>query len=159
MLGVSSLIWRMLTMTSWTVEIKQYGMGDRFIELPKEATDGLGWQDGDEIEWIDNDDGSYTLMKKDKTETCLVMVECVQQYRTRYVVEVPTTNPEWALDTVTCQEAKEFSQQDLGETIVSHRIITEQQALDQFKVDTDYGKWTDEQIKRSSITYEEDYVK
>lgn len=146
-------------MTSWTVEIKQYGMGEPFIELPKEATDGLGWQDGDEIEWIDNDDGSYTLMKKDKIETCLVMVECVQQYRTRYVVEVPATNPEWALDTVTCQEAKEFSQQDLGETIVSHRIITEQQALDQFRVDTDYGKWTDDQIKRSSITYEEDYVK
>jgi len=144
-------------MTDWTAMIEEDEEG-QFISFPQETIKELGWQEGDEIEWIDNKDGSWTLKKID-TEKCLVMVECVQHYRTRYVVEVPATNPEWALDTVTCQEAKEFSQKDLGETIVSHRVITEQQALDQFRSDTDYGTWTDEQIKRSSITYEEDYLK
>lgn len=52
-------------MTSWIAEIKQYGMGDCFIELPKEATDGLGWQDGDQVEWIDNGDGTWTIRKQE----------------------------------------------------------------------------------------------
>jgi hypothetical protein len=53
-----------------------------------------------------------------------VLVEAIQQYRMRYVVELGKDDPAaWALDTVTMNEAKELSQQDLGETIVSHRVL------------------------------------
>lgn len=144
-------------MTRWTAIIEEDDEGP-FISFPQEAIKELGWQDGDEIEWIYIGNGSWSIRKK-MPETCFVMVDCIQTYRTRYVVEVSADHPEWALDTVTCQDAKEFSQKDLGETIVSHRIVTEEEALAQFREDTDYGTWSDEQIQNSSITYEMDYVK
>ena len=55
-----------------------------------------------------------------KEETQLVLVECVSTFRQRYMVEVPVGTDDygndktlWALDTVTMQEAKEFSQEYL----------------------------------------------
>lgn len=72
-----------------------------------------------------------------------VLVECVQSYRMRYMVEVPEGKSEWALDTVSMHQAKEFSQQDIGETIVSHRVISEEDALELCDVDNHYAKsWT-----------------
>ena len=51
----------------------------------------------------------------------------------------------WALDTVTMGEAKEFSQEHLGETIVSHRVVTKEDALAMCDKDNDYAKvWNDE---------------
>jgi len=84
-----------------------------------------------------------------------VLVETVQMFRHRYVVETPLHNPEWALDTVTCEEAKEFSQEWLGETIVGHRIVSETEALQLCDKDNSYLKdWTEEQKKKSFFTYE-----
>lgn len=82
-----------------------------------------------------------------------VMVECISQYRMRYMVEAPDDHPEWALDTVTCEDAKEFSQLWLGETIVSHRVVSEEEALKICDEDNDYLKsWTAEQKKNSMFT-------
>lgn len=62
-----------------------------------------------------------------------ILVETISQYRMRYVVEVPLDhnereNPcsaiEWAEDTVTMEEAKEFSQKHIGEFILSSHEIT-----------------------------------
>jgi hypothetical protein len=73
-----------------------------------------------------------------------VLVECVQSYRMRYMVEVPEGKSEWALDTVSMRQAKEFSQEDIGETIVSHRVISEEDALKLCDVDNEYCKsWTE----------------
>lgn len=88
-------------------------------------------------------------------ETEWVLVECVSQFRMRYMVEVPKGKAEWALDTVTMNEAKEFSQEHLGETIVSHRVLTEQQALELCDVDNHYcSKWNNEQKKNAFFTEE-----
>lgn len=73
-------------------------------------------------------------------ETELVLVETVSMFRHRYVVEVPKGRSEWALDTVVCHDAKEFSQKHLDETIVSHRVITENEALALCDIDNDYVK-------------------
>jgi hypothetical protein len=125
--------------------------GDLVLPLGDEIFADLGWQIGDTVEWIDNEDGSWTLRKKEvKTE--MVLVECVSTFRMRYVVEVPLGKKEWALDTVTMNEAEEFSQEHIGEQIVSHRVIdmTEYDRL--FAEDNSYlNKWTDEQ-KRGFIT-------
>ena len=50
-------------------------------------------------------------------ETQWVLVECVSTFRNRYMVEVPVGTDDynndktlWALDTVTMQAAKKFSQ-------------------------------------------------
>lgn len=90
-------------------------------------------------------------------EKVWVMVECVSMFRMRYMVEAPADHPEYALDTVTMNEAKEFSQEHLGETIVSHRVMTEEEALAVCDEDNDYLKsWTDEQKKNALFTTMED---
>jgi hypothetical protein len=62
----------------------------------------------------------------------LVMVECVSMFRTRYVVETPDGHTEYALDDVTCGGPEEFDQEHLGETIVSHRVVTEEEVLSEY---------------------------
>ena len=82
-----------------------------------------------------------------------VMVECVSMFRMRYMVEVPEEHPDWALDTVTMQEAKEFSQEHLDEVIVSHRVMDTAEALVQCDLDNGYcSGWTDEQKMNAFFT-------
>lgn len=122
-----------------------------YITFPEEALKAVGWDVGDEIEWIDQGDGSFMLRKKMKTE--LVMVDCVATFRQRYVVEVPEGKTEWALDTVVCEEAKEFSQEYLGEQIISHRVVSIDEVIKQCDVDNSYLKsWTKEQKIRNLVT-------
>lgn len=84
------------------------------------------------------------MTNKEKTEW--VLVDCVSQFRMRYLVEVPAGKSEYALDTVTMNEAKEFSQEHLGETIFSHRVVSKKEALALCDIDNDYTKnWSKEQ--------------
>jgi hypothetical protein len=111
-----------------------------------------GWKEGDTLEWIDNKDGSWTMKKKEPTQW--VLVECVSTFRERYMVEVPVGVDKygkdktlWALDTVSMNEAKEFSQEHIGEQIVSHRVVTKEEALALCDKDNDYGTSWDEDTK------------
>jgi len=71
----------------------------------------------------------------------------------RYMVETPADHPEYALDTVTMEEAKEFSQVHLGDQILSHRVVTKEEALVQCDSDNDYTKdWPEEQKMESFFT-------
>lgn len=82
-----------------------------------------------------------------------VMVDTIFTYRMRYCVEAPTEHPEYALDTVTCEDAKEFSQLPLGEMITSHRVVTEEEALQMCDVDNDYcASWGQELKKKTFFT-------
>ena len=86
-----------------------------------------------------------------------VLVECVQSFRTRYMVEAPADHPEYALDTVTMEEAKQFSSLDIGESIVSHRVIEEKEALVLCREDNDYcDTWINDQLKKCFFTAEGD---
>ena len=95
-----------------------------------------------------------------KEETQLVLVECVSTFRQRYMVEVPVGTDDygndktlWALDTVTMQEAKEFSQEYLGEQIVSHRVVTYDEALSLCDKDNDYvASWDTETKVKNFFT-------
>jgi hypothetical protein len=88
-------------------------------------------------------------------EKVWVMVECVSMFRMRYMVEAPAEHPEYALDTVVMNEAKEFSQKHLDETIVSHRVMTQEEALAFCNEDNDYCKgWSDEQKLNAFFTKE-----
>jgi len=42
--------------------------GELILDLGDEICEKLGWQLGDQMEWIDNRDGSWTLRKKIKKE-------------------------------------------------------------------------------------------
>ena len=80
------------------------------------------------------------------TDKVWVMVETVSQFRHRYMIETPAENPEYALDDVTCETAKEFSQCWVGETIMSHRVVSKEEALKICDEDNSYCKddWDDD---------------
>lgn len=135
--------------------------GDLIMPLSDEILKEAGWSEGDTLEWIDNKNGSYTLKKAD---TQWVLVECVSTFRTRYMVEVPTgtdqfgkDKAEWALDTVTMEEANEFSSQHIGEQIISHRVVTKEEAIKLCDIDNDYTKSWDVETKMKNFftTWEE----
>ena len=82
-----------------------------------------------------------------------VLVEAVSMFRMRYMVEVPIGKAEWALDTVTMNEAGEFSQEHMGETIVSHRVVSKEEMLALCDKDNDYAKaWNDEHKMKTFVT-------
>lgn len=83
-----------------------------------------------------------------------VLVETVSMFRMRYVVETPDDHPEYALDTVTCNEAEEFSQRHLDEIIMSHRVVDDAEVLRLFDEDNDYlaGALTDEEKLNRFVT-------
>jgi hypothetical protein len=89
------------------------------------------------------------------TDRVWVLVDCIAQHRVRYCVEAPAGHPEYALDDVTMETAKEFSQEYLGEVIVSHRVVSEEEALSICDVDNDYLRsWTKEQKISTLFTKE-----
>jgi hypothetical protein len=87
-------------------------------------------------------------------ETQWVLVDCVSTFRKRYMVEVPVGVDDygndktlWALDTVTMEEAKEFSQEYIGEQIVSHRVVSYDEALALSDTENDYTTSWDNDTK------------
>jgi hypothetical protein len=61
------------------------------------------------------------------------------------MVETPKHKELWALDTVTMNEAKEFSQQHIGEQIITHRVVTETEALQLCNQDNSYAQaWSNQ---------------
>lgn len=84
----------------------------------------------------------YIELGKDFSMTDYVVLTAIQQYRTRYVIPVSDTedcDPQvFISDSVTCQDVKEFSQLDLGETIIDTQLIDEQELLELFDADNDY---------------------
>jgi bifunctional DNA-binding transcriptional regulator/antitoxin component of YhaV-PrlF toxin-antitoxin module len=56
----------MLNETStWTLPIDEDGV----LTLPDELWNLLDWKEGDQIEFLDQDDGSFLLVKIDETES------------------------------------------------------------------------------------------
>ena len=134
--------------------------GDLILPLDDEIFSETGWEIGDTLEWVDQKDGSWLLRKKEMTqEKEWVMVECISTFRERYMVEVPKGKELWALDTVTMNEAKEFSQEHLGETIVSHRVVSVEEALVLCDKDNAYcSAWSDDKKMDAFFTKEGENV-
>jgi hypothetical protein len=84
-----------------------------------------------------------------------VVVTTISTFRERYVIpmdELQKLNPDqpvdpsWALDCVTCQEIKEFSQRHVGEQIIDAQVVKEKEILQFFDADNDYlAEWSEEQ--------------
>jgi hypothetical protein len=102
-----------------------------------------------------------------------VVVTCISQFRQRYVVPVsklqeenkdfditndPVKQIEWANDSVTMEEVKEFSQHWLGEQILDTFILDEERLLQLFDRDNQYlSEWTREKkIEWVQKCWEED---
>lgn len=50
-------------MKTWTLTVTDDGI----VSLPDDLLIEAGWSEGDYLHWIDNHDGSYTLVKEDLT--------------------------------------------------------------------------------------------
>lgn len=131
---------------SYIVTVELDDNGDAILPLPDEVVEYLGWKTGDTIDWAVDEKGGIAMTKVDAEETEYVMVETVSTFRNRYVVEVPKGKKEYALDSVTCDEAAEFSQKHIGEQIVTHRVLEMTEALEIFDEDNAYLlQWSDQQ--------------
>ena len=103
-----------------------------------------------------------------------VVVTTVSTHRMRYAIpmsELQKLNPEiditdnpaiqieWAQDAVTMEEAKDFSQDHLGEQIVDTFILDEERVLQLFDRDNVYLKsWTKEQKLKYIHEWKDEYT-
>ena len=54
----------MATDADYTVSVEQDpDTGELVLPFPPELLKSLGWNTGDELEWFDNGDGSFTISK------------------------------------------------------------------------------------------------
>jgi hypothetical protein len=126
--------------------------GDLILPLNEEMMEAAGLKIGDTIQWVDNGNGSWSIIKAPE-EKEWVLVDVVQQFHMQYMVQVPKGKAEWALDTVTMKEAKEFSQRDMGEVIMGHRVMTEEDALQLCEEQNKYCRsWSNEQLLNAFFT-------
>jgi bifunctional DNA-binding transcriptional regulator/antitoxin component of YhaV-PrlF toxin-antitoxin module len=44
------------------IELQEDG-DDLILPFPDDILDKIGWKEGDSLEWVDNQDGSFTLRK------------------------------------------------------------------------------------------------
>lgn len=56
---------------SFVVDVEEDDEGNCFIQLPNAVVDQLGWVQETKLEWIDNKDGSYTLVRSDEEKDSL----------------------------------------------------------------------------------------
>jgi hypothetical protein len=90
-----------------------------------------------------------------KKELEWVLVDTIETFRMRYVIQVPKGKKAYALDTITCREGKEFSQEWIGEQIVSHRVISEKDALELYDEDNpSFKSWSKEKKIKAAFTKE-----
>ena len=62
-----------------------------------------------------------------------VFVETIYTFKHSYLCEIPDESPsEWAMDIVAMEDAVEFTQEGLGETILGYRVITDEEATDYY---------------------------
>jgi hypothetical protein len=140
-------------------------MNDSYIDMLKQERDELLSRYNPHTEGTGHYNTAVSILNSriaeleqpEEKETVWVLVEAVGTYRMRYMVEAPKDHPEYALDTVTLEEAKEFSQKWLGETIISNRVVSLEEALELSDVDNDYcTSWNDETKIKNFFTKEED---
>jgi len=151
-------LWAKTGDNSWIATLQEDPVtGEMILPLPDDIMTSQGFEIGDILKWKDNKDGSFSISKKASEETEWVLVECISTFRQRYMVEVPKGKTLWALDTVTMEEAKEFSQEFIGEQIISHRTVSKKEALELCDQDNDYTKSWDKETKMKNFftTWEE----
>jgi len=77
-----------------------------------------------------------------------VLVEAIDTFRMRYVVELNAEDPEeWACDDVVMERAGEIGQKFMGQTLLDHRVVTEDEIREMVIGDADaYQSWSTEKM-------------
>lgn len=57
------------SMTTYTVKLEEDpATGELIMPFPPDLLNQMGWDFGDTLEWHDNQDGSFSLTKKDSND-------------------------------------------------------------------------------------------
>ena len=59
-----------MKLKSWTLNVEEAddGSGDAILTFPPDLLKQTGWKEGDNLNWIDQKDGSWLLKKVDTTD-------------------------------------------------------------------------------------------
>lgn len=61
---------------SWTLTVEQDPeTGDLVLPFTQEILDELKWKEGDVLDWVDNKDGSWSLVKKKRKKNKKVVAK------------------------------------------------------------------------------------
>jgi bifunctional DNA-binding transcriptional regulator/antitoxin component of YhaV-PrlF toxin-antitoxin module len=57
-------------MNSWTIKLEEDPeTGDLIMPFTDEILESAGWKEGDNLEWIDNKDGTWIIKKVENADT------------------------------------------------------------------------------------------
>lgn len=127
--------------------------GECILPLPEDMLKEVGWKEGDVLKWDVRPDGTYVLSKM-QDGMDLYLVETLSSFKIRYLVQVPKGKPaDWALDTVAMEQAHEFSQKHINESILSSKKITEEEMMSMHREDNSYLKgWDAKEVYKAFVT-------
>jgi hypothetical protein len=54
--------------TSWTVTVEQDENGNLLLPFPPDLLSQMGWSEGTDLFWIDNENGTFSLKEKKNDE-------------------------------------------------------------------------------------------
>jgi bifunctional DNA-binding transcriptional regulator/antitoxin component of YhaV-PrlF toxin-antitoxin module len=55
-------------LNQWTLTVEEDpSTGDGILTFPPDLLEAAGWKEGDNLLWIDNKDGTWSLVKEDLT--------------------------------------------------------------------------------------------
>jgi hypothetical protein len=135
-------------MTKWTLPVIKGELGDYFIELSDEILESSGFEVGDTIVWTKNDNGSYTITKKENKDTDIYIVETISSHHLKYAIRAKSA--EDAMDYVyrmsNSGDIVELHQKHHGEFVKDATKISKKEYLKCFDELNDYLKsWSKEQ--------------
>lgn len=142
------------------VQVKKREDGELYIELDQEILEKAGFNSNDTVEWIDNKDGSWSLVKVEDNLKYYV-VDVLSTFRNRFVVKAKSLDH--AMDEVVFREDDvnfvEFSQKHLGTQIIDGIEVSEEELMVFHKKDNDYiSSWSKEAVLEkltNTIKYED----
>lgn len=61
--------YKQVGVNQWIIVVQENGKDkELFIQLPEDAISQMGWAEGDVLEWLENEDGSWTITKAQPQE-------------------------------------------------------------------------------------------
>jgi len=58
-----------LVANNWIVTVEQDENGELLLPFPPDLLAQMGWSEGTDLFWIDNENGTFSLKEKEKDET------------------------------------------------------------------------------------------
>jgi len=133
---------------SFNLKVQEGVDGELYLQLNDEVLEASGFKIGDKLQWIDNKDGSWSMIKVDDSLNYYV-VDVLSTFRNRYVIKAKCLDD--ALDEVVFNEHdpefNEFSQKHIGTQVFDARQIAYADILELSKKDNDYlSSWTEAEV-------------